>query len=351
MKKIQLSIPEPCHQRWENMTPTQQGRFCNACAKEVIDFSEMSDTDVLNYFSIKKNDQVCGRAYPDQLNRSITSLPAKKISWYWHYAAAFLLFFSKSTTAKAQGLVTMYKTSCTNKLTKQMIINSSFENLRLTAGVTIEGSIQTASGQTVPYASIKLLHSNHGVVADSAGKFLLKIDSVPCIIEISSLGYETRQVPVNDLSEQNIVLPASSEILAGVVVASTGTTRGKMVVSGMVTSTRTVKRNTAKDTLRELVGFFNPAIKIYPNPIMQGHAFTVGLNLKQTGSYTIQIINAAGSILLERKINILAKKHNELLVSSNTWSSGIYYLRVIDAKGKHIETSKMVVQYNHWPLQ
>ena len=344
MKKIQLSIPEPCHQSWENMTPTQQGRFCNACAKEVIDFSQMSDTAVLNYFNIKKNDQVCGRAYPDQLNRSIAGLPAKKISWYWNYAIAFFLFFSKSTTAKAQGLVMIdKKTSCSEPV-KQLNIKNNIQQSRLNAAIAIKGIIQTESGQAVPFASIKLLHSNHGVVADSAGKFLLGIDSVPCIIEISSLGYETRQVTVTDLLEKNIVLPAMSEILAGVVVTSAGTIRGKMVMAGMVTSIRTVKRNKTKDTLRNLIDFFNPAIKIYPNPIMQGHAFTVGLNLKQPGSYTIQIINATGSVLLERKINTLVKKHNEQLVSGNTWSSGIYYLRVIDAKGKHIETGNMIVQ-------
>ena len=50
MQQLQLSIPEPCHQTWREMTPTQQGRFCNSCAKEVIDFSTMTDTEVLNYF-------------------------------------------------------------------------------------------------------------------------------------------------------------------------------------------------------------------------------------------------------------------------------------------------------------
>lgn len=35
MQKLQLSISEPCHENWHNMTPTEQGRFCNACAKEV----------------------------------------------------------------------------------------------------------------------------------------------------------------------------------------------------------------------------------------------------------------------------------------------------------------------------
>ena len=163
MKKIQLSIPEPCHQSWEAITPTQQGRFCNACAKEVIDFSQMNDTDVLNHFSIVNNDKVCGRAYPDQLNRNIEKLPAKKISWYWHYAIAFFLFFSKSTTTKAQGLVSI-KTPCSKPI-KLLNTNTPLQQSRLNSGITIKGTIQTETGEAVPFASIKLLRSGNGVEA------------------------------------------------------------------------------------------------------------------------------------------------------------------------------------------
>src|SRR6186997_3287000 len=102
MKKIKLSIPEPCQQNWDDMAPTSQGRFCSSCAKEVIDFSQMSDTDVLNYFEIVKHGKVCGRTYPDQLNRPITNLPAKRLLWYWNYLIALFLFFSKSPTTNAQ---------------------------------------------------------------------------------------------------------------------------------------------------------------------------------------------------------------------------------------------------------
>ena len=173
------------------------------------------------------------------------------------------------------------------------------------------------------------------------GKFQLKIESLPCTIEISSLGYQTKQVSVNDLSEKKIVLPGTSELLAGVVVISTNDRSLGGMVGGLRITTTVVKRNFIKDTIDHL---FNPAIKIYPNPILQGNAFTVGLSLKQPGSYTIQIINAAGNVLLERKINALVKKHNEQLVSSNTWSSGVYYLRVIDGKGKHVGTGNIIMQ-------
>src|SRR4051812_10475679 len=104
MQKLQISIPEPCHENWQNMTPSDQGRFCNACAKTVVDFSMMSDHEVLSYFSTVSNEKVCGRALSTQLHREIKMPrePKKKLFWYWNYIVMFFIFFSKSSQSKAQ---------------------------------------------------------------------------------------------------------------------------------------------------------------------------------------------------------------------------------------------------------
>lgn len=338
MKKIQLSIPQPCHQDWHEMTPTQQGRFCNSCATEVIDFSEMSDAAVLNYFKLVTTDKLCGRVVPDQLNRVIESIPTKKISWHWNYTMAFFLFFSKSTTAKAQGQVKLGKVTCSKPIKPVKIIfdKQFLPNTKL----NISGIIQTGTGQAIAYASIRLLPSHHGVSGNEEGEFALNIDSLPCIIEVSSLGYKSIEVTINDLSDKKIVLLKTNEVLAEAVVTSTKAYLSGMMGGLMITRT-IVKRNFKKDTIDRL---FSPAIKIYPNPIMPGQAFTASLTLKQTGSFTIQIINAAGSILQETRINAVVKKQNEQLVSSETWSRGIYYIRVVDTNGKFIVTGNLVMQ-------
>ena len=97
MQKLQISIPEPCHENWQVMTPTEQGRFCNACAKEVIDFSSMTDIQVLNYFTNLTHEKVCGRALPEQLDRAISrpEQPKKRLFWYWNYIAMFFMVFTK----------------------------------------------------------------------------------------------------------------------------------------------------------------------------------------------------------------------------------------------------------------
>ncbi len=67
-KPIYLHIPEPCHENWEQMSPAQKGRFCDSCAKQVIDFSSMSDQQILNVLSAAAG-KTCGRFTADQLNR------------------------------------------------------------------------------------------------------------------------------------------------------------------------------------------------------------------------------------------------------------------------------------------
>ena len=102
--KLQLSIHQPCHENWQHMTPSEQGRFCQACAKEVIDFTSMSDTEVLNYFLKEKRENVCGRLYQDQMHRDIQKpkYTNKKFAWYWNYLVMFFLFLFKSNMGKAQ---------------------------------------------------------------------------------------------------------------------------------------------------------------------------------------------------------------------------------------------------------
>ena len=49
MKKFELSIPKPCHENWNEMSPEDKGRFCGACQKTVVDFTNMSDRQVAQF--------------------------------------------------------------------------------------------------------------------------------------------------------------------------------------------------------------------------------------------------------------------------------------------------------------
>jgi len=82
-KAIQISIPSPCHEDWNNMTPAEQGRFCSRCQKVVTDFTNYTDAQLYQFLR-NHNKQVCGRFYNRQLNTSI-SVPPQPHSRLYRY--------------------------------------------------------------------------------------------------------------------------------------------------------------------------------------------------------------------------------------------------------------------------
>jgi TonB-dependent SusC/RagA subfamily outer membrane receptor len=219
MQKLQLSIPEPCHENWQQMTPTQQGRFCNACAKEVIDFSAMTDIQVLNYFTTLTHEKVCGRALPEQLDRTISrpAQPKKRIFWYWNYFVMFLMFFAKGNSTKAQ--------NCTKPATEL----SPVKNVDVRGDVVVvagqikkqhvvSGKVIDNKGEPVPFASIINKEAKYGVATDGKGEFKINAAS-NSILSISAAGYKTVEIEVDTKTAINVVLENFREFaLGGVIV-------------------------------------------------------------------------------------------------------------------------------------
>jgi len=76
---MKIQINKPCHEDWSKMTAEAQGKFCNVCEKSVVDFSGMSDAEILYYFSKPKSEKVCGRFNVEQLERPLSN-PIPKVA-------------------------------------------------------------------------------------------------------------------------------------------------------------------------------------------------------------------------------------------------------------------------------
>ena len=116
-----------------------------------------------------------------------------------------------------------------------------------------------------------------------------------------------------------------------------------MITTGAMTSVMHIER-TYLDTLTLVKTKITGALKIYPNPIKKGNAFTLTCKLKETGKYDIQIIDAAGKIVLQKQIIAASNIYSEQLQTSNNWSSVFYYLRVFDSKNKMIGTINFFIR-------
>ena len=169
MQKLQLSIPEPCHENWHMMTPTQQGRFCNACSKEVVDFSMMTDTEVLNYFTSITYEKVCGRALTSKIDRTIywPKDPKKRLFWYWNYIVMFFMFFSKANISKAQGGVKLKtELSPVKPVDEDISKGQSAIDSWILKGKGIDGG-----GNRESYVSVRIKGKHTGISTDVNGEY------------------------------------------------------------------------------------------------------------------------------------------------------------------------------------
>ena len=66
-QQLNIRIPEPCHENWDQMGSMEKGRFCSACSKTVVDFTLMQNQDIINYFKEAAGSRVCGRFRQTQL--------------------------------------------------------------------------------------------------------------------------------------------------------------------------------------------------------------------------------------------------------------------------------------------
>jgi hypothetical protein len=218
-KKLQLSIPKPCHENWDNMTPVQQGKFCGSCQKQVVDFSNMSDRQVAEFFKKPTTGSVCGRFMTDQLDRSI-EIPKKRIPWlkyFFQFVIPAFLVSIKASAQRTQGAVAVTKVSKDTTKPKQPLLMGKVarpvctplmgdiaffpEQLTNLSG-PIQLKVVDQKGQPIPYASIETGVIGKGGAADKNGLFNLdkSILNINGKIFVSYAGYERKEVPVKSIS-------------------------------------------------------------------------------------------------------------------------------------------------------
>jgi len=92
----------PCQFGWQNMTETDKGRHCSQCDKTVVDFTVMTDEQVINYLLQHKN--ICGHFNKSQLGRTMAvHLQKPKTKKYWPAIAAMVVAgMFQITTVQAQ---------------------------------------------------------------------------------------------------------------------------------------------------------------------------------------------------------------------------------------------------------
>ncbi|CAN5581610.1 hypothetical protein BH11BAC5_BH11BAC5_28880 [soil metagenome] len=342
MSTIQLTIETPCDKNWANMQPAEQGRFCNACEKNVIDFTGMNNKEVYN--TILKNDaNICGRFNNSQLQQPLPLEADKKQRWH-NYFFSFLvpaLLFSKQATAQQKIGKVRAMPPTVNTARMGLVAYAPVQNKFTFSGVVKDA----ANGEIIANATVQV-KDGAGVITDTSGKFLLtaKTGQQKVTIVISAIGFANREI--------EIAIPADGFAISGEIISlhKFATTLGEVVVnSGDYHVTKGAMRCVTSITTYRLTSVrlktaITDSIKIFPNPVQRGAAFSVALKLKPANNYTLQVVDATGRLVLQQQINATSKLTTQNMQCSQQWSGGIYFIRAIGNGNQLISASRFVVE-------
>lgn len=343
---IQINITKPCHENWNAMTPGEQGRFCAACAKTVIDFSGMSDQEVLSFFSTAGTD-ICGRLSADQLNKTFREQSPRRFSWAyaWNMIIAATLF---SVNAKGQSKKATVKKAAVSqkKVSTEMVVMGDISIEKIPeppASKSITGIVLDKNTLLpVSYASITVKGMPYGLAADSAGRFTLR--SIPeDTIGVSALGYAAEAFAIDrSKPEQEIWLQPAVKSLDSVVVQVPPAN----ILYGRVGGLWYARGVTVTEKAIRLLDDLLPKkdVKVYPNPVARGNTIQVELALKETGEHRVELLAANGQVMYASQVQVYAQKQTISVRTGADWSKGIYWLRITRQHAKNVYQAKVLVQ-------
>ncbi|SEH33876.1 TonB-dependent receptor plug domain-containing protein [Chryseobacterium culicis] len=101
---MKITIPKPCHENWNAMTPDEKGRFCSVCSKTVRDFRTASDDEIRKVFS-NSSQEICGVFYPSQLNREL----------HYSYINSLFVKFAVGFMLTTGGIISINAQECATK--------------------------------------------------------------------------------------------------------------------------------------------------------------------------------------------------------------------------------------------
>lgn len=387
-EKLQLHIPEPCHENWNQMTPVEQGRFCSSCQKNVIDFTAKDDEEILDFFK-NYSGNTCGRFSNNQLNRPIEVIELKPASSFLKYAASLLLpALLFSTRGKSQFKEQLPKQVCEKPLNtapplqvrmggikpvtvKELESRSSgnahekdrfqFNPLKpasieqlMTFNVNcqsaaknykIEGIVMDQQNSSLlPFTSIHLKGTNFGTTADNSGRFSISTYDMNAILIFSMVGYSTLEVSVSSLisdPNQKILLsPATTGLLGEVIIVGMPVRKKKSITGGTVAIT--VKKTSVLDKLKDTL--LPSKVNIYPNPVSSSSTVNLSFPKLKEGLYQIRLLNSAGQLFYSVQKQIGPGRENEQIHLNSNMAQGVYLIQIIDADNKLLQSSRLIVQ-------
>ncbi len=317
-ESLQLRVPTPCHEDWNKMRPEEKGRHCEHCCKTVVDFTEMSDAEVIRYLS-KAGPHVCGRLMPDQIGRRLAPTPAQqngRSGWAWVLASLMMLTKGSDDRRPVK--------AATQEVTPQGAGEQVFAKVGWSMPRVAEDSIAPKFFPPTFMGDVVVVKPG---TKEEVTRIVPDTDKavemgVPVMVEADSI-----RPPGDTMSG---VLPETrvGQELTGML--------GGVVVGVKVTRLTDILADTVKqivaDTLAALDWRPAPDLNIYPNPVPRGGTLQLAWTA-QPGSYQLTLMDSRGQLIAERMREVVGKGQVDSWEIPARLAAGIYILRVVRAGG------------------
>lgn len=184
---MKIQLPKPCSKRWSELETNADGRFCATCQHTILDFTRMSDAELLSFLQTQPRVH-CGRFRRDQLDRVLLRRPAlstrRQQAWGMLLAAGMWLAGGDVYGMPTDAAIRVYREDAINRV-------STPDNTGISGRL-----IDVQTSEPIANASIRLMKGTlliSSTTTDRLGNFAFKevdvTDNDNWRIEISHSDY------------------------------------------------------------------------------------------------------------------------------------------------------------------
>lgn len=182
MKTKSLKINNSCNENWNKMSPNNGGKFCDSCAKTVIDFTHLESKDVFEILKKSKSD-TCARVTKSQLNTPYLDIKeSKQYQLPYSKTAAGIMLAATITSVQSCDLkyskvkteVLAYNITSSTNIEKKNIANerSALEKTVIFSGRTIRPDGSGIENVRITLVTLEKLYT---IYSELEGLFSIEI--------------------------------------------------------------------------------------------------------------------------------------------------------------------------------
>lgn len=156
------------------------------------------------------------------------------------------------------------------------------------AALTVSGKVISDAGEALPGVSVVIKGTTTGTVTDVNGNFSLNVPNNTATLVFSFVGFQTKEVPVNNQSTLNVTLATDVQALSEVVVVGYGTQRRQELTTAVTSvNSKAIERQPVAGFDQALQGQA-PGIQVTSPTGAPG----AGINVRIRGNNSVSLTNS-----------------------------------------------------------